>query len=69
VAFGRIGGGSDTSNLEETMERMTNCPHLDAHDPNSQLLDSTRESSDRRSRDKVLLALDELLTSREDHII
>jgi hypothetical protein len=62
VAFGRTGGGHNTSNLEETMERMKHSPHLDAHDPDSQLPDSTWESS------KVLLALDEIPVSREDQI-
>jgi hypothetical protein len=52
VAFDRTGGERNPSNPEETMERTIQCSHLDAHGPDSQLLDSTGESSD----GKVLLA-------------
>jgi hypothetical protein len=52
MTFGQIGREHNTSNPEETMERTIQCSHLDAHGPDSQLLDSTVQSND----DKVLLA-------------
>jgi hypothetical protein len=36
MAFGRTDVERNTSNPEETMERMTHSPHLDAHDRDSQ---------------------------------